>query len=57
MSGKSTDSTGRRQPVEVEVRYTISCVSEINVSTSTFEVDIKLFYNWKDPNRQHLPVL
>lgn len=36
-------------PLEVEIGYKVNCVSDIQVISSTFTVDIKLFYRWKDP--------
>lgn len=39
----------KMQQRKVFVSYTINVVSEINALTSTFKVDLKLFYEWKEP--------
>lgn len=36
-------------PRFVDVSYKINCISHIDSVTSTFYVDVKLFYHWKDP--------
>jgi hypothetical protein len=37
-------------PKYVDVSYKINCVSHIDSVTSTYYVDVKLFYHWIDPN-------
>lgn len=38
------------EPKIVEVSYKINCLSHIDAVTSTYYVDVKLFYHWTDPN-------
>lgn len=47
----SVEATGAtHSPRKVEVSYKINCISHIDSVTSTFYVDLKLFYHWTDPN-------
>jgi hypothetical protein len=43
------DSAGE-SPRIVDVSYKINCVSHIEEVTSTYYIDMKLFYHWTDKN-------
>jgi hypothetical protein len=38
------------EPQVVDVSYKINCISHIDVVTSTYYIDVKLFLHWKDKN-------
>lgn len=37
------------EPRYVDVSYKINCISHIDSVTSTYHIDMKLFYHWTDP--------
>lgn len=37
-------------PKYVDVSYKINCISHIDSVTSTYYIDVKLFFHWVDPN-------
>lgn len=43
--------TMEEEPLKyVDVSYKINCISHIDAVTSTYYVDVKLFFHWVDPN-------
>jgi len=40
---------GEKGPRFVDVSYKINCISHIDSVTSTYYVDVKLFFHWIDP--------
>jgi uncharacterized protein YjhX (UPF0386 family) len=45
---KKAKKTSDGQPRQIHVAYKINCVSDISDILCTFEVDLKVFFSWKD---------
>lgn len=46
---KSSFSVENDSPRVVEISYGINCVSNISAATSTYEIDVNLYFHWIEP--------